>query len=86
MKRRKTVNKYTIGENGQITNNSTRRMSNTTRSLLSFMALTEMFSDGGYNTESDPVTNDEFDGDVLNEITVSDDSIINDETPSVDES
>lgn len=45
MKRRKTVNRYRIGENGQITNTSPRKLSNTTRNLLDFMMFAQMMAD-----------------------------------------
>lgn len=50
MKRRKTVNKYTVGENGQITNNQPK-LSKRTRELLGFMGMMEVL--GGYTSAFD---------------------------------
>lgn len=50
MKRRKSVNKYTVGENGQITNNQPV-LSERTRSVLGFMGLMEALS--GYTSAFD---------------------------------
>ena len=45
MKRRKTINSYRIGENGQITNTSPRKLSNTTKNILDFMMFAQMMAD-----------------------------------------
>ena len=48
MKRRKTLNKYTVGESGQITNNQPK-LSAKTQSILSFMGMMSAMS--GYMEE-----------------------------------
>lgn len=65
MKRRKTVNKYTVGENGQITNNQPK-LSKRTRELLGFMGMMEVL--GGYTSA--------FDGEEVKE----DDEVISTDT------
>lgn len=44
MKRRKTVNKYTVGDNGQIQSTSPRNLSNRTQKLMEIMMFAQMFS------------------------------------------
>lgn len=44
MKRRKTVNKYTVGDNGQIQSTSPRKLSNRTQQLMEFVMFAQMFS------------------------------------------
>ena len=44
MKRRKTVNKYTVGDNGQIQSTSSRKLSNRTQQLMELMMFAQMFS------------------------------------------
>ena len=63
MKRRKTVNRYTIGENGQITNNSPRPLSNRTQKLIDFMMFAEMLSEfsGESNEQQQTETDDNID-------------------------
>lgn len=51
MKRRKTLNKYTVGEQGQITNNQPT-LSPKTQKLFQFMGMMEMLS--GYMSEAEP--------------------------------
>lgn len=63
MKRRKTVNRYTIGENGQIINNSPRPLSNRTQKLIDFMMFAEMLSEfsGESNEQQQTETDDNID-------------------------
>jgi hypothetical protein len=56
MKRRKTLNKYTVGEQGQITNNQPT-LSPKTQKLFQFMGMMEMLS--GYMSETEPTTSEE---------------------------
>lgn len=51
MKRRKTLNKYTVGEQGQITNNQPT-LSPKAQKLFQFMGMMEMLS--GYMSETEP--------------------------------
>lgn len=44
MKRRKTVNRYTVGDNGQIQSTSPRNLSNRTQKLMEIMMFAQMFS------------------------------------------
>ena len=44
MKRRKTVNKYIVGDNGQIQSTSPRKLSNRTQQLMELMMFAQMFS------------------------------------------
>ena len=44
MKRRKTVNKYTVGDNWQIQSTSPRKLSNRTQQLMELMMFAQMFS------------------------------------------
>ena len=44
MKRRKTVSKYTVGDNGQIQSTSPRKLSNRTQQLMELMMFAQMFS------------------------------------------
>ena len=44
MKRRKTVNRYTVGDNGQIQSTSPRNLSNRTQQLMELMMFAQMFS------------------------------------------
>ena len=44
MKRRKTVNRYTVGDNGQIQFTSPRNLSNRTQKLMEIMMFAQMFS------------------------------------------
>lgn len=63
MKRRKTYSKYTIGEQGQITNNEPT-LSPKTQKLFQFMGMMEMFS--GYMSELKPSeSNDDESTDVV---------------------
>lgn len=68
MKRRKTVSRYHVDNNGQITKISGYELSKNTQSMLGIMALSEMIStmtDGGYISDdetsitSDDVVNDD---------------------------
>ena len=55
MKRRKTLNKYTVGDHGQITNNNPT-LSPRTQKLLEFVAMAEMmkeYSEGSIETLND---------------------------------
>lgn len=56
MRRRKTLNKYTVGEQGQITNNQPA-LSPKTQKLFQFMGMMEMLS--GYMSEVEPTTPEE---------------------------
>lgn len=56
MKRRKTLNKYTVGEQGQITNNQPT-LSPKTQKLFQFMSMMEMLS--GYMSETEPETKED---------------------------
>ena len=51
MKRRKTLNKYTVGEQGQITNNQPT-LSPKTQKLFQFMGMMGMLS--GYMSKTEP--------------------------------
>lgn len=56
MKRRKTLNKYTVGEHGQITNNKPT-LSPRTQKLLEFVAMAEMMKE--YSEDSIETLNDD---------------------------
>lgn len=64
MKRRKTVSRYHVDNNGQITKVSGYQLSENTQSMLGIMALSEMIrtmTDGGY------ISDDETSDDVIND-------------------
>jgi hypothetical protein len=67
MKRRKTVNKFTVGDHGQITNNQPT-ISPRTRKLLEMFAFAEMmkdFSAGLEEPEVEIVGEEDVVGDVI---------------------
>lgn len=67
MKRRKTLNKYTVGNHGQITNNQPT-ISPRTRKLLEVFAFAEMmkdFSSGLEEPEVEIVGEEDVDGEVI---------------------
>lgn len=64
MRRRKTYNKYTVGKEGQITNNQPR-LSEKTMNILAFAGMMEAIS--GYMSEVDNNKEEEKEEEVVNE-------------------
>lgn len=64
MKRRKTLNKYAVGEHGQITNNNPT-LSPRTQKLLSIMGMVEAFNSiAEFGVDAEEVDNEEMTEDV----------------------
>ena len=64
MKRRKTLNKYAVGEHGQITNNNPT-LSPRTQKLLSIMSMVEAFNSiAEFGVDAEEVDNEEMTEDV----------------------
>jgi hypothetical protein len=60
MKRRKTLNKYAVGEHGQITNNNPT-LSPRTQKLLSIMSMVEAFNSiTEFGVDAEEVDNEEM--------------------------
>lgn len=60
MKRRKTLNKYAVGEHGQITNNNPT-LSPRTQKLLSIMSMVEAFNSiAEFGVDAEEVDNEEM--------------------------
>lgn len=61
MKRRKTLNKYAVGEHGQITNNNPT-LSPRTQKLLSIMSMVEAFNSiaSEFGVDAEEVDNEEM--------------------------
>lgn len=82
MKRRKTLNKYAVGEHGQITNNKPT-LSPRTQKLLSIMSMVEAFnslsSELGVDVEE--ADNEEMTDDVVETEDVSDNNEDDVESP-----
>lgn len=64
MKRRKTVSRYHVDNNGQITKTSGYELSKNTQSMLGIMALSEMIRT---MTDGDYISDDETSDDVIND-------------------
>lgn len=77
MKRRKTVNKFTVGDHGQITNNQPT-ISPRTQKLLEVLAFAEMMKDFSSGLE-EPEVEIVGEEDVVGEVIDVDEGDVNDE-------